>query len=181
MLSLLLNAFSMLFQCFFNAWRRHFDAWRLHLAPCFFGLRRFFPISNAFFCANELEICCFDHCIIRVSENLSTLTKYRPKTMRKSWISSRSTSFEMTFRILVCQRLLFTDITASGSGSFLPFLNRIFGRNFIDVSTSVLAKIYFFHIQSLVLTRGAESPRKSVVDPQKIVKIRAFWLELWAF
>ena len=58
------------------------------------------------------------------------------------------------------------------------FLNRIFGGIVIDVSTSVLAKIYFFHIQSLVLTRGADSPRKSVVDPPKIVKFRAFWLEL---
>ena len=56
-----------------------------------------------------------------------------------------------------------------GLRRFIPFLNRIFGRNFIDVSTNVLANIYFFHIQSLVLTRGADSPRKSVVDPQKIV------------
>ena len=55
---------------------------------------------------------------------------------------------------------------------FIAFLGRIFGRNFIDVSISVLAQIYFFNIQSLVLTRGADSPRKSVVDPQKIVKFR---------
>ena len=61
---------------------------------------------------------------------------------------------------------------------FIAFLDRIFCRNFIDVSTSVLANIYFFHIQSLVLSTGADSPRKSVVDPQQIVEFRAFWLEL---
>ena len=33
---------------------------------------------------------------------------------------------------------------------FIAFLGRIFGRNFIDVSTSVLAKIYFFQIQKVL-------------------------------
>ena len=54
-----------------------------------------------------------------------------------------------------------------GLRCFSWFLNRIFGRNFVDVSTSVLAQKHLFHIQSLVLTTGADSPRKSVVDPQK--------------
>ena len=82
--------------------------------------------------------------------------------------------------------VLHRDIFACGALSsgqwrlrrFIAFLGRIFGRNFIDVSTSVLARNYFFHIQSLVSTRGADSPRKSVVEPPKNVKFRAFWLEL---
>ena len=61
---------------------------------------------------------------------------------------------------------------------FIAFWGCIFVRNFIDVSTSVLAKNYVFHVQSLVLTGGADSPRKSVADPQTIVEFRDFWLEL---
>ena len=109
-------------ECFFNAFSMPGDVSSMP-GDCiwlrfFVGLRRFFSISNEFVCANELEICCFDHCIIRVSKNLTTLIAYRRKTMRKSRVSSRSTSFEMTFRILGCQRLLFTDITACGSVFF---------------------------------------------------------------